>query len=89
MSYSRWSTSFWYTYWMSLITESDKKDDQMFMIQCISNFTYKELIDDIDKCISKVRKECNELPVKETDFVELKTLMSLFIEDVKNDKELL
>lgn len=51
MSYSRWSNSLWYTYWSS--TSSNTINDQVFEICGVTSFTYKEIIDDIEKCLDR------------------------------------
>jgi len=55
MAYSRWSNSFWYTFWS--FSESNKKEEQVFEICDFGhsmNFKYSELIEDIDRCVDKV-----------------------------------
>lgn len=56
MSYSRWFSSYWYTFWSS---ESGDvyKDDQIFEICDFDGlrFTYAEIKEDIDSCIDRVR----------------------------------
>ena len=55
MSYSRWLHSTWYTYW-STLPEGTKatRDNQVFEVCAVTAFTYKELKEDIDKCLDKV-----------------------------------
>ena len=54
MSFSRWSHSRWYTYWSG--GEDNKRDNQIFQICACCHFTYKELVDDIEKCLVKVKE---------------------------------
>lgn len=63
MAYSRWTTSRWYTFWasQSLNDENEPitKDEQMFAICDFGEspgFTYKQLTDDIDKCLQEVKE---------------------------------
>jgi hypothetical protein len=64
MSYSRWSTSVWYTYW-TCFSEDCKfklptarlKNNQVFEICDFRKnifFTYKEIAEDVDACIEQV-----------------------------------
>jgi len=58
MSYSRWSTSFWYTYRTDEGT--DAKEDQHFQICDVTrsqSFSYPELKKDIDECLDRVKVE--------------------------------
>jgi len=81
MAYSRWSNSYWYTYWDAHSGES--KDSQLFTI-CGDDlsFTYGELVADIDGCLSIVRKMCPE--ATEDQIQELKTYMEKFMLDMEN-----
>jgi len=102
MSYSRWGSSRWYTYWTVYCRECNKcecniRDHQSFEIDCCLDFTYRELKDDIDACIEKVKMfkvdrdifafnyEC----ISEADILELKSYMLRFIEDVEDSEELI
>lgn len=58
MSYSRWLTSRWYTFWSAKGPDSDKKNDQIFEICELGpalSFTYAQLTSDIDKCLEQVK----------------------------------
>ena len=93
MSYSRWGYSDWYTFWCC--TESNKRDDQIFDVCTIRAFTYKELKEDITKCLSDVKDhvvnsgEFNEDYINKCTTIksmnELKGYMEMFIEDVEED----
>ena len=92
MSYSRWITSVWYTFWMN--TYDNEKNNQIFCICDIHNFTYKELKENMEKCISTVKETIegysgneewkNEL-LCESNIEELKHYMKEFIEDVEQE----
>jgi hypothetical protein len=70
MSYSRWSNSIWYTYWSSSCSEDCEfklptqrlKNNQCFEICDFGgiNFFYKDINEDIDKCISMVVQNYSE-----------------------------
>ncbi len=94
MSYSRWGSrgsGYWYTYWC--VSDSEERNKQLFDICTVARFTYKQLVDDIDKCLEDVRglivkrKEKQETDQKLLD--ELKVYMLEFMDDVKNDKDLI
>ncbi|MAG27702.1 hypothetical protein CMI47_19395 [Candidatus Pacearchaeota archaeon] len=56
MSYSRWSNSFWYTFWSGT---DDAPLDAKFEICDVARgqiFTYKELSEDIDSCLRLVQE---------------------------------
>ena len=55
MAYSRWSNSFWYTFWSSSV--SNKKEDQIFEICDFGHsmtFKYSDMAS-ISSCIKKVK----------------------------------
>lgn len=54
MSYSRWITSYWYTFWCSQDPITENRDTAIFDICDVCSFTSKELRDDIDGCLRKV-----------------------------------
>lgn len=80
MSYSRWSNSRWYTFWC--VTESDKKEDQIFEICTVKSFTFLELKDNVSGCLDRVAaiEECSE-----ADLLELQSYMLRFISDVEKE----
>ena len=58
MSYSRWGSSCWYTFWSS--SSDEDRDNQVFEVcdmVCPMRFTYRELSCGLDECIDQVRKE--------------------------------
>ena len=58
MSYSRWGSSFWYTYWSA--SGGPNKEEQIFEICDVSRnmrFSYREIKKDMQSCLDKVRSE--------------------------------
>ncbi len=104
MSYSRWSTGYWYCFYSA--NSGDTKDTQLFEVCDIGHpmvFSYKELKEDIDNCLEQVREEHNTartitfgdgtleiepINIEQTYLDELKIYMNRFITDVEADKEL-
>jgi hypothetical protein len=60
MSYSRWSDSVWYTYWSSFSGKSKDSQVMEIMVDCYRTFvfTYSQLNEDLDDCISSIVREC-------------------------------
>jgi hypothetical protein len=95
MSYSRWGSSVWYTYWCAHggASADDKRDEQLFDICTVKMFTYKELKDDIDGCIDKVREivdtanATNEGSTQITadEYKELQGYMESFMADIEKE----
>lgn len=88
MSYSRWSSSRWYTYYV--VRDTCERGEQCFDVCSVRCFRYKELKEDLEKCLDEAIKKENEgttKPVTEKEREELKEYMLLFIEDVEHDKE--
>lgn len=84
MSYSRWSDS----HWNRLYTHSSgfTKDTQRFEIYCGITFTYKELKEDMGKCLREVYdKEKSSIETQEL-MAELQGYMNEFIKDVENSE---
>jgi hypothetical protein len=64
MSYSRWSNSFWYTFWSSTGFEPEnmKMENEVFQICDVSHgmdFLYKELKSNIEDCLTRVKEKYN------------------------------
>jgi len=57
MSYSRWSSSIWYTFWSAHSPNDIFKKDQIFEICDFDGleFSYDEIKKDVDLCLEKVR----------------------------------
>lgn len=85
MSYSRWLTSYWYTFWLATTDETtEDKDSAKF---CICNlagddliFTAKELREERSDCIKYVREQ--DPHASNSQIKELNIYMDNFIEDV-------
>ncbi len=86
MSYSRWSNSYWYTYWQTQDKDTENYDTAIF---CICNFDSdiifraKHLREQLDKCIETVRimdKRANDKEIN-----ELAIYMNRFLEDVEKE----
>lgn len=81
MSYSRWSNSYWYTYWM--VTENETYDTATFCICRFEEnitFTAKALREKFDKCLDKVKIKERQADTEEFD--ELAIYMHRFLKDV-------
>lgn len=85
MSYSRWTKDcIWYTFWNS-VQSGIGKQKQVFEICSVASFSYKEITENIDKCLEKVR---GIEDASEKELEELKGYMCCFINSVdKNYKE--
>jgi hypothetical protein len=88
MSYSRWSNSFWYTFWLAT-PEDTPMEDQQFSIDCENHFSYKNLKNDMDMCINNIRKyyeegEFSRLPSEE-EYEELRGYMQEFVRDIEEE----
>ena len=81
MSYSRWSNSFWYTYYVC--SYSYERDEQAFDICGVRCFYYKELKENKESALTEVKKLCPEATEKELQ--ELKGYMEEFLVDVEHD----
>jgi len=61
MSYSRLGSSRWYTFWET--SSSNVKEEQVFAICDIArphHFTWRQLNENIEECLDKVRAENNK-----------------------------
>ena len=89
MSYSRWSNSTWYTF--NAVSDAKGIDDEIFEIMMALSspslwFTYRQIKDDIDGCIDKVKVVAErEIKVNVGEYDELKIYMENFIKDMEND----
>jgi len=83
MSYSRWGSrgsGYWYTYWHCPNDETENRDTAIFAVCGVKEFTAKELRDDLDSCMDKIKKlEPNG------DTEELKIYAKEFLSDVDED----
>ena len=83
MAYSRWSsTSVWYTFWnagRADATVPEDRDNAVFTVCSVADFTAKQLRDDIETCIAKV-VECE--PHNSSSLEALWECMRRFLADV-------
>ena len=93
MAYSRWGTSDWYTYWSDGDSDGPpKRDTQVFEICALTRFTYKDLKEDIEGCITKAAKIATKLEGKtpsQKSLAELRAFMGAFMVDVEADPDLM
>lgn len=85
MSYSRWLTSRWYTFWLA--NDNPNKEEQVFCICELGgsiNFYYKDLKENKELCLEVFRKK--GLPsVTDREIKELSLYMDDFLEDVEQE----
>ena len=81
MSYSRWSNSFWYTYYAC--SYSYERGEQAFDVCGVKCFYYGELKENMESALTEVKKLCPEATEKELQ--ELKGYMEEFMVDVEHD----
>jgi len=83
MSYSRFSNSYWYTFWDC--SSGNTKEDQIFCICGFPtiHFSYEDLTDDINSCLDYVKKEYPN--ATKSQISELQTYMEEFITDVNSN----
>ena len=80
MSYSRWGgrgSGYWYTFWLVQAKVTENRDTAIFAVCTTACFTAKELREDMDGCLRKVKEFS---PDGDTD--ELKIYMTEFLADV-------
>ena len=83
MSYSRWGSSEWYTFWRVFPEGQVKnRNTAIFEICGVKSFTAKQLRSDLDGCLESVRDvtECKD----EKYITELKRYIDAFLKDVDN-----
>lgn len=78
MSYSRWSDSYWYTFWCVAYEGTvENRDTAIFSICAVIDFTSKQLRENLDRCIKEVQKLETD-----GDIEELKLYINRFLKDV-------
>ena len=87
MAYSRWSSSRWYTFWS--VSGAEKAEDEVFDIDCLMAFTYRQLKDDIEWCLEKIKDYYSKLGNLPTDgeIDELRTYVGMFMRSIESDYE--
>ncbi len=56
MSYSRWITSDWYTFWCTQDESTENRDTAIFEICTVASFTAEQLRKHLDDCMEHVKK---------------------------------
>jgi len=87
MSYSRWGSSRWYTFWAGQDIATENRDTAIFRICCGAIFTAAELRADMESCLTRaVAQERNlmsgEKPVSDEEREELRGYMTEFLADI-------
>ena len=85
MSYSRFTNSYWYTFWaVADYGTTETRDTAMFEVCTVKRFTAAEIRNDIDACVQAAVDACSGNWVKPTpqDAASLKEYMRRFLEDV-------
>lgn len=80
MSYSRWCSSHWYTFWRTQPDETENRNTAIFEICGVASFTAKQLRTNLQNCIKQVKKVDDE-----GDIDELLIYINDFLLDVDND----
>jgi hypothetical protein len=79
MSYSRWSNSFWYTYWTGPID----RDKAQFEICGVKIFTAKQIRENIEACLAAVNKvDFGPRQPTTSEMAELRGYMEEFLREV-------
>lgn len=90
MAYSRWSHSYWYTYWrVQPEGVEETRDNTLFDVCNVCLFTAKELRDDIEACVKQAKDICErrgfETQPTPFDLDELRLFMLQFLHDVDQE----
>jgi hypothetical protein len=79
MAYSRWSDSFWYTYWTGPID----RNEATFEICGSISFTAAQIRENIDGCLAEVTKlDFDHRKPLTSEMAELRGYMEEFLADV-------
>jgi len=84
MSYSRWSNSYWYTFWLA--QEEENYDTAVFSICRFDgyiNFSSKQLREHFEKCIDTIKMK--ERKASEEELNEVAGYMRNFLKDVEEE----
>jgi hypothetical protein len=88
MAYSRWDSSFWFTYYDGSFDKSRRRRDQLFCIKVMDpsievHFSYLEIKINRDRCFKKIH---NLIAMVSEDMIrELGVYMSWFTHSVESD----
>lgn len=80
MSYSRWITSDWYTFWCTQDESTENRDTAIFEICTVASFTAEQLRKHLDDCMEHVKKVDPN-----GDIEELKIYVERFLVDVNKE----
>ncbi len=86
MSYSRWSSSYWYTFWESPGKRIENYDTATFCICSFDGnitFTAKKLREQFENCLNEVRLK--DVGVRDDEMDELAVYMIRFLNDVDEE----
>lgn len=87
MSYSRWGSSRWYTFW-DMYPENPDRDTARLMIDCRNAFSAEDLRENPEWCLEQVRDRCTEegqVPATDADILELWGYINAFLTDVDEE----
>ena len=87
MSYSRWGSSRWYTFW-DVYPENPDRDTACLTIDCENTFSAKELRENPEQCLERVRERYADawhIPVTDKDLRELWVYINAFLTDVDEE----
>jgi len=80
MSYSRWGTSYWYTYWCVQNEETENRDTSLFTICGSATFSAKQLREEREYCMSMIK--IIDPKATNAELKELETYMDRFLKNV-------
>ncbi len=88
MAYSRWGGSIWYTF--NCGSDATTKEEEVFEICLVAQFTYSQLKESLDYCLNKAVELENErykegYQVTEEEKEELKGYMLQFLDDMEEE----
>ena len=88
MSYSRWSHSYWYTFWCvhpyGSVEDRENAIFEVCDVQFSLQLTAAEIRADVDACVARAREACGVKEEKPTDeeLQELRGYLLKFLADV-------
>jgi len=89
MSYSRWGSSRWYTYWSIYPSgEEETCDTAVFVVDGVASFSAKELRENPEQCLERVREwgsEEGQALATDADILELWGYINAFLTDVDEE----
>lgn len=85
MSYSRWGSSYWYTFWCSHDGgAAEDRNNALFEVCGVGTFTAEQIREDIDSCVAIAEENCKKCTTKPSpeDMKELREYMLEFVSDI-------